>query len=139
VSAPAFAGPVFYEIELAPIASAPGETIHLFPVAYQTSFDPANLEANYLGDLGFSSSFPSSFRVSTASGATPLVVVVSAAEWGPVTAHYELIVNAYSDTARTDLPASAPEPASCAMVAGAFGVAALLRKRLWKLSGAIAR
>jgi hypothetical protein len=50
-------------------------TNFIYPVAYSTSFNPADISANYLGDAGTSPNPTSSFSVNVAAGATIYLVV----------------------------------------------------------------
>ncbi|WP_394766673.1 hypothetical protein [uncultured Paludibaculum sp.] len=120
-----FASPIFYEIEL----DSPNTS--LFHLGYVGGFNPAAPSSNYYGDPG-SSAATSICRVSLASGATPLTLVVHEVNRnGGVGTNYNLIVRAFSDDQRTDLPSSVPEPATAALTGTAL-CALAVAGRWWK-------
>jgi len=106
-----------------------GGTAATFVSAYQTSYDPTDLSANYLGDEGSSGNYfgtdPRTFQVYGAPNSTVQIVVNTSSAAGLDSA-YELLVQSYADTNFTDTP----EPASFGLaVAGMIAAGVMIRRK----------
>ena len=101
-----------------------------FLSAYLNSYSPFNLATNYLGDAGFSgNSFgnPLFFQVVVPSTNHLMLVLNESTSGGGLNLPGGLVVEAFVDTAFTDLPAPVPEPGTWALLA--CGMALLVARR----------
>jgi hypothetical protein len=87
--------------------------------AYLNTFDPTNLESNYLGDIGNSPTGPTTFSVTAPAGQS-VVVVVNAVVSGPSGAcpGYQLTINGHGGcpTPTSGTPTATPLPATSTAV-----------------------